>query len=71
MKGTAGIVKGRIKESAGVLVGNDKLRARGQRDQVVGHIRKEAEKSVDSARAEARDLVKKAKAVARRAVNGA
>lgn len=68
MKGTAGIVKGRIEEAAGALVGNDKLRARGQQDQAVGRIRKDADQGVQKARASARVMVDKAKAAARKAV---
>ena len=46
MKGSTNIVKGRIEESAGVLTGNDKLRAKGQTDQAVGHVKQAAEKGV-------------------------
>jgi len=37
MKGSTQVVKGRIEEVAGVLTDNDKLRARGQTNQVVGY----------------------------------
>jgi uncharacterized protein YjbJ (UPF0337 family) len=40
-------VKGRIKEAAGVLTGNDKLRAEGKTDQAVGEVKQVAEKVVD------------------------
>ena len=69
MKGTAGVVKGRIEEAAGALVGNDKLRAKGQRDQAVGQVRQAAEKGVREAKASARKIVDKAKDVARKAVS--
>ena len=36
MGGKTDVVKGRIKEAAGALTGNDKLRAEGRTDQVVG-----------------------------------
>ena len=36
MSGKTDVVKGRIKEAAGALTGNDKLRAEGKTDQVVG-----------------------------------
>ena len=49
MKGTTEVVKGRIEEAAGVLIGNDKLRGKGQTDQAVGHIRQAAEKGVNKA----------------------
>jgi len=34
------VAKGRIKEAAGVLTGNDKLRAKGKADQAVGEVKK-------------------------------
>ena len=68
MKGTAGIVKGRIEEAAGALAGNDKLRAKGQRDQIAGQVRQAAEQGVQRARVSAREMVDKAKAAARKAV---
>ena len=71
MKGTAGIVKGRIEEAAGALAGNDKLRAKGQRDQAVGQVRKAAENGVRKAQASAREMVDKAKEIARKAVDKA
>ena len=36
MGGKTDVVKGRIKEAAGALTGNDKLRAEGKTDQVIG-----------------------------------
>jgi uncharacterized protein YjbJ (UPF0337 family) len=71
MNGTAGIVKGRIEEAAGALVGNDKLRAKGQRDQAVGQVRKSAENGVRKAQVAAREMVDKAKDLARKAVDKA
>lgn len=47
--GKTDIVKGRIKEAAGALVGNDKLRASGKTDQAVGKMKQVAEKAVDTA----------------------
>ena len=47
MSGTTDVVKGRIKEAAGVLTGNDKLRAEGKTDQAVGKVKQVAEKAVD------------------------
>jgi uncharacterized protein YjbJ (UPF0337 family) len=46
MKGSTQVVKGRIEEAAGVLTDNDKLRAKGQTNQVVGHVKQVAEKGV-------------------------
>jgi len=47
MKGSTRIAKGRIEESAGALVGNDKLRAKGQRDQALGQVKQAAKKIAD------------------------
>jgi len=47
MAGKTDIVKGRIKEAAGVLTGNDKLRAEGKVDQKVGKVKQVAEKAAD------------------------
>jgi len=46
MKGSTDVVKGHIEEAAGALVGNDKLRTKGQKDQSVGHAKQAVEKSV-------------------------
>jgi uncharacterized protein YjbJ (UPF0337 family) len=42
------VVKGRIKEAAGVLTGNDKLRAEGKTDQVVGETKQAVQKAADT-----------------------
>jgi uncharacterized protein YjbJ (UPF0337 family) len=47
MAGKTDVVKGRIKEAAGALTGNDKLREQGKADQAVGHIKHAAQKVVD------------------------
>jgi len=47
MGGKADEVKGRIKEAAGALTGNDKLRDEGKADQAVGKVEQVAEKVVD------------------------
>ena len=47
MGGKTDVVKGRIKEAAGVLTGNDKLRAEGQTDQAIGEVKQVAKKAVD------------------------
>lgn len=46
MRGKTDEVKGRIKEAAGVLTGNEKLRAEGQTDQAVGEVKQVAEKVI-------------------------
>ena len=47
MGGKTDVAKGRIKEAAGVLTGNDKLRAEGKADQTVGEVKQVADKTVD------------------------
>ncbi len=47
MGGRTDVVKGRIKEAAGALTGNDKLRDEGRADQAVGKTKQAAEKVVD------------------------
>ncbi len=42
------VVKGRIKEAAGALTGNDKLRDEGKTDQVVGKGEQAVEKVADT-----------------------
>jgi uncharacterized protein YjbJ (UPF0337 family) len=39
MSGKTDMIKGRIKEAAGALTGNDKLRGEGKADQVVGKVK--------------------------------
>jgi uncharacterized protein YjbJ (UPF0337 family) len=56
MGGRTDKVKGRIKEAAGALTGNDKLRAEGKADQVVGKAKIAVAKAVDKAK----ETVKKA-----------
>ena len=47
MGGKTDVAKGRIKEAAGVLTGNDRLRASGKADQAVGKIKQATTKVVD------------------------
>ena len=47
MSGKVDVVKGRIKEAAGVLTGNEKLRAEGKTDQAIGNVKQVAAKAVD------------------------
>ena len=47
MSGRIDIAKGRIKEAAGALTGNDKLREEGKADQAVGKTKQAAQKVVD------------------------
>ena len=45
MGGKTDVVKGRIKEAAGALTGNDKLRDQGKADQVVGKAKQAVQKA--------------------------
>ena len=45
MSGKTDEVKGRIKEAAGALTGNDKLRAEGKTDQVIGKTKQAVQKA--------------------------
>ena len=71
MKGSTKVVKGRIEEAAGALTGNDKLRAKGQMDQAVGHIKQAAENGVRQAKESARKIVDKARNIAQEVVDKA
>lgn len=57
MSGKTDEVKGRIKEAAGALTGNDRLRAEGKIDQATGKVEQVAEKAV----AKVKEVVKKAR----------
>ena len=48
MGGKTDVVKGRIKEAAGALTGNDKLRAEGKTDQAVGKTKQAVQKAADT-----------------------
>ena len=43
-------VKGRVKEAAGALTGDKKLKREGKADQVVGKIKQKVEKVIDKAK---------------------
>jgi uncharacterized protein YjbJ (UPF0337 family) len=47
MSGKTDVVKGRVKEAAGALTGNDELRAEGKTDQAIGKVKQVAKKVVD------------------------
>jgi uncharacterized protein YjbJ (UPF0337 family) len=47
MSGKTDQIKGRIKEAAGVLTDNERLKRKGKLDQVVGKVKETAEKAVD------------------------
>ena len=48
--GKSDVLKGRLKEAAGVLTGDAKLKRRGRTDQVVGNIKQNIEKFVVKAK---------------------
>jgi uncharacterized protein YjbJ (UPF0337 family) len=48
MGGKTDVVKGRIKEAAGALTGNDKLRDEGKTDQVVGKAEQAVQNTADT-----------------------
>ena len=60
MKGSTEVAKGRIEEAAGVLAGNDRLRAKGRTHQAVGHVKQAVEKGVREIKESARKIVDKA-----------
>jgi uncharacterized protein YjbJ (UPF0337 family) len=49
MNGKTDEVKGRVKEAAGVLTGNEKLQAEGKAEQAVAEVKQVAEKIVNKA----------------------
>jgi uncharacterized protein YjbJ (UPF0337 family) len=57
MSGKTDVVKGRLKEAAGALTGNDKLREEGKTDQEIGKVKQVAEQAV----AKVEQAVKKAR----------
>ena len=56
MSGKTDVAKGRIKEAAGVLTGNDKLRAEGKADQTIGEVKQVADKAVDKVKQAMKEL---------------
>ena len=48
MGGKTDVVKGRIKEAAGALTGNDKLREEGKTDHAVGKAEQAVQKAADT-----------------------
>ncbi len=58
MGGKTDVAKGRIKEAAGALTDNDKLRAEGKTDQAVGEVKQVAGKAVDKVKRAVKKLRK-------------
>jgi uncharacterized protein YjbJ (UPF0337 family) len=50
MSGKTDVVKGRIKEAAGALTDNNRLRREGTADQAVGKVKVAADNALDRAR---------------------
>ena len=48
MGGKTDVAKGRIKEAAGALTGNDELREEGKTDQAVGKAKQSVQKAADT-----------------------
>jgi uncharacterized protein YjbJ (UPF0337 family) len=65
MSGKGEEIKGRIKEAAGALTNDDKLRADGQADQVVGKAKQVATKVIDKAQQVADAAAEKARQAAK------
>jgi len=59
-------VKGRIKEAAGALTDNDRLRAEGKADQVAGKVKHATEKVVRGIKETAQKAIDKVKGAADR-----
>jgi uncharacterized protein YjbJ (UPF0337 family) len=57
MGGKTDVVKGRIKEAAGALTGNDKLRAEGKTDQAVGKTKQAVQKAADTVKKAVKKVV--------------
>ena len=57
MGGKTDVVKGRIKEAAGALSGNDKLREEGKTDQAVGKAKQAVPKAADTVQKAGRTVI--------------
>ena len=57
MGGKTDVVKGRIKEAAGALTGNDKLRAEGKTDLLVGKTKQAVQKAADTVKKAVKKVV--------------
>jgi uncharacterized protein YjbJ (UPF0337 family) len=66
MGGKTDEVKGRIKEAAGALTGNEKVREEGKTDQAVGKVKQVVEKAVDSVEKAADAVADKARQAAKK-----
>ena len=57
MGGKTDVVKGRIKEAAGALTGNDKLRDEGKTDQAVGKTKQAVQKAADTVKKAVKEAI--------------
>ena len=57
MSGKTDVVKGRIKEAAGALTGNDRLREEGKTDQAVGKAKQAVQKVADTVKKAAKKVI--------------
>lgn len=71
MSGKTDIVKGRIKEAAGVLTDNDKLRASGRADQATGNVKAAAAKAATKLKIAVHTTVDRATLAGRKAMDKA
>jgi len=68
MGGKLDQAKGRLKEAAGVLTDDDRLRREGQRDQVVGEVKETVEKAAQQVKETVERAAEKVKEKATKAV---
>ena len=61
MNGKLDVVKGRIKEAAGVLIGNSELRTEGKADQIAGKAKEVVEETVQKVKETAQKTIDKLK----------
>lgn len=66
MSGKTDEIKGRIKEAAGALTGNEKLRSEGKADQAIGKVKQAIDGAADKVKNAAAKVAEKAKAAAAR-----
>lgn len=71
MSGKTDIAKGRIKEAAGVLTGNDDLRVAGKADQATGEVKQATDEAVVKLKIAVHTTVERAMAAGRKAMEKA
>jgi len=59
MTGKSDEIKGRVKEAAGAIADNDRLRREGQIDQAAGKLKQAAEKAVEKVQGAVKDANKR------------